>query len=125
MGLDEECGKYEMVFIDNLQAANLANDYPIYTITICRNCKHRAIGPVVSRKYRTRLIPNECDACIDNKVENLLGNGLNANARTKGRRISSMKKNKGKKVGPHPYPKNAKLTHKQGCIDLSEIKAKK
>lgn len=116
MNLDEEAGKYEMIFMDNKQATNLANEYPIYTITICQKCKHRSIGPVVPSKHRKKLIPSECDACPDKMDESRNDSGNNA--RTKGKRISTMKKTKGKKVGPHPYPKNFKLKHNEHCIKI-------
>eukprot|EP01084_Bolivina_argentea_P211440 359685_1 len=105
MDLDEESGKYELVFVQSKQATQLANTYPVYTITVCKGCGTRAIGPVVPPKYRHKLIPNECDSCGDiNKKE-----VNNKDLKTRGRRISCMKKYKGKKVLPHPYPKSVKL----------------
>jgi len=105
MDLDEESGKYELVFMDNKQAVELSNEYPIYTITICTKCTTRGIAPVVPPKYRYKLIPTECDNCYDRK------NNKNdaIPQKTKTARISSMKKKRGNKVLPHPFPKNVKL----------------
>eukprot|EP01083_Nonionella_stella_P076663 209006_1 len=78
------------------------------TITNCKQCQCRAIGPVVIKKYQHKLIPNQCDAC--DKWRLPVPSNANENA-PKTTRLSLMKKQRGQRVLIHPYPKNIKLKH--------------